>query len=307
MILTADRVVLPAGLVEPGWVETSGDRVTGAGGGTPPAPVDRHLARNPRPRLRRPALPRRWGCGLHHGRPRRGRDGHRDAPRPRHDLARGQPRHRHRGTPRRARCGRLAPLVRSGELAGIHLEGPWLSAAHCGAHDPALLRAPDPAEVARLLDAGDGTVRMVTLAPELDHGLEAVGPARRPRRHRRAGPHRRDATHVARAALDGRRHGRRPTCSTRCARCTTASPGRCSRSSEDPRVVRRADRRRRPPAPRGAALGADVGTGPLPPGHRRDGRRRARPTATTCSARPPCRCATAWPGWPRTAPSPAAP
>ena len=31
----------------------------------------------------------------------------------------------------------LAPLVRDGELAGIHLEGPWLSADHCGAHDPA--------------------------------------------------------------------------------------------------------------------------------------------------------------------------
>ncbi|MFL6169970.1 MAG: N-acetylglucosamine-6-phosphate deacetylase, partial [Ornithinibacter sp.] len=68
----------------------------------------------------------------------------------------------------------LAPLVRAGELAGIHLEGPWLSGDHCGAHDPALLRAPDPAEVARLVDAGEGAVRMVTLAPELDGGLDAV-------------------------------------------------------------------------------------------------------------------------------------
>ena len=68
----------------------------------------------------------------------------------------------------------LAPLVRAGELAGIHLEGPWLSADHCGAHDPALLRAPDPDEITRLLDAGEGTVRMVTVATELDHGLEAV-------------------------------------------------------------------------------------------------------------------------------------
>jgi N-acetylglucosamine-6-phosphate deacetylase len=68
----------------------------------------------------------------------------------------------------------LAPLVHAGELAGIHLEGPWLSGGHCGAHDPALLRAPDPAEVARLLDAAEGTVRMVTLAPELEGGLDAV-------------------------------------------------------------------------------------------------------------------------------------
>ncbi len=41
-------------------------------------------------------------------------------------------------------------------------------------HDAVVVRAPDPAEVTRLLDAGDGTVRMVTLAPELDGGLEAV-------------------------------------------------------------------------------------------------------------------------------------
>jgi N-acetylglucosamine-6-phosphate deacetylase len=68
----------------------------------------------------------------------------------------------------------LAPLVAAGELAGIHLEGPWLSGAHCGAHDPALLRAPTAADVTRVLDAGDGAVRMVTLAPELDGGLEAV-------------------------------------------------------------------------------------------------------------------------------------
>ena len=68
----------------------------------------------------------------------------------------------------------LSPLVHEGELAGIHLEGPWLSAVHCGAHEPALLRSPDPAEVSRLVDAGGGAVRMVTLAPELDGGIEAV-------------------------------------------------------------------------------------------------------------------------------------
>jgi N-acetylglucosamine-6-phosphate deacetylase len=68
----------------------------------------------------------------------------------------------------------LAPLVRSGELLGIHLEGPWLSPHQAGAHDPGLLRAPTPADIDRLLDAGEGAVRMVTLAPELDGGLEAV-------------------------------------------------------------------------------------------------------------------------------------
>jgi N-acetylglucosamine-6-phosphate deacetylase len=70
--------------------------------------------------------------------------------------------------------GELSGLVQDGVLAGIHLEGPFISKARCGAHDPALLRAPEPGVVKRLLRAGEGTVRMVTLAPELDHGLDAV-------------------------------------------------------------------------------------------------------------------------------------
>lgn len=68
----------------------------------------------------------------------------------------------------------LADLVDDGLLAGIHLEGPWLSPLHAGAHDRARLRSPEPADVERLLAAGRGTVRMVTVAPELDGGIEAV-------------------------------------------------------------------------------------------------------------------------------------
>ena len=68
----------------------------------------------------------------------------------------------------------LRPLVESGELAGIHLEGPFLARARCGAHDPALLRAPSPDAVAALLDAGRGAVRMVTIAPELPGAVEAI-------------------------------------------------------------------------------------------------------------------------------------
>ncbi len=70
--------------------------------------------------------------------------------------------------------GLLAPLVRSGELAGIHLEGPWLAEEFHGAHPVPLLRDPLAADVARMLDAGAGTVRMVTLAPERTGGLDAV-------------------------------------------------------------------------------------------------------------------------------------
>lgn len=67
----------------------------------------------------------------------------------------------------------LAPLVDSGELAGIHLEGPFLSHGKRGAHTPELLRNPDPEAVDRLLAAGHG-LSMITIAPELPGGLDAV-------------------------------------------------------------------------------------------------------------------------------------
>ncbi|HUM00013.1 MAG TPA: amidohydrolase family protein, partial [Mycobacterium sp.] len=70
--------------------------------------------------------------------------------------------------------GALADDVRAGLIAGIHLEGPWLAAERCGAHDPALMRDPDPDELDRVLTAGGGTVRMVTLAPERPGALRAV-------------------------------------------------------------------------------------------------------------------------------------
>jgi N-acetylglucosamine-6-phosphate deacetylase len=70
--------------------------------------------------------------------------------------------------------GVLAEQVTNGLVAGIHLEGPWLSQHRCGAHDPSALRDPDPDELDRVLAAGQGTIRMVTLAPERAGGLAAV-------------------------------------------------------------------------------------------------------------------------------------
>ncbi|MCW7985179.1 N-acetylglucosamine-6-phosphate deacetylase [Streptomyces platensis subsp. clarensis] len=68
----------------------------------------------------------------------------------------------------------LAELVQQGELAGIHFEGPFISPHRCGAHQPELLRDPDPADVRKLLDAAHGTTSMMTVAPELPGGLESV-------------------------------------------------------------------------------------------------------------------------------------
>ncbi|GEE00531.1 N-acetylglucosamine-6-phosphate deacetylase [Gordonia spumicola] len=70
--------------------------------------------------------------------------------------------------------GRLAPLVRAGAIAGIHLEGPWIAHSRCGAHAPDRLRSPDLAEIDSLLEIADGTIAMVTIAPELPGALDAV-------------------------------------------------------------------------------------------------------------------------------------
>jgi N-acetylglucosamine-6-phosphate deacetylase len=45
----------------------------------------------------------------------------------------------------------------------------------CGAHQPALMRDPDPGEIERVLAAAGGTIRMVTIAPERDGALAAIG------------------------------------------------------------------------------------------------------------------------------------
>jgi len=68
----------------------------------------------------------------------------------------------------------LSELVEQGELAGIHFEGPFIAPGRCGAHEPSLLRDPDPADVRKLVDAARGTARMMTLAPELPGGLDSV-------------------------------------------------------------------------------------------------------------------------------------
>jgi N-acetylglucosamine-6-phosphate deacetylase len=72
------------------------------------------------------------------------------------------------------RAGLLSELAEQGEIAGIHFEGPFISPCRKGAHAEDLLRDPDPAEVRKLLDAARGHARMVTLAPELPGGLDAV-------------------------------------------------------------------------------------------------------------------------------------
>ncbi len=65
---------------------------------------------------------------------------------------------------------------RSGGAAvlGAHLEGPFISRRRPGAMDPAVFIEPDQRSLQRLLQAGDGTVRMMTIAPELPGALDMI-------------------------------------------------------------------------------------------------------------------------------------
>lgn len=167
----AGRVVTPDGVIEQGYLRVSGDRIAAVGTGTPPDAI-RHGGW---------ILPGFVDLHVHGG-------GGGSFPTADPDSARvAAAYHRSHGTttmlaslvsaPRDmlVRAIRtLVPLVRDGVLAGIHLEGPYLAAERCGAHDPAFLRPPTPDELDTLLETGEGTVRMVTLAPELPGALPAI-------------------------------------------------------------------------------------------------------------------------------------
>ncbi|RBP99600.1 N-acetylglucosamine-6-phosphate deacetylase [Bifidobacterium xylocopae] len=61
------------------------------------------------------------------------------------------------------------------DVLGAHLEGPFIAPSRKGAHDPACLRNPEPAALDHLLEAADGCIRQVTIAPERPHGIAAIG------------------------------------------------------------------------------------------------------------------------------------
>jgi N-acetylglucosamine-6-phosphate deacetylase len=169
MLLTADTLVAP-GVDGPGWVRTDGDRIAVVGSGASPGPADAHHV---------VLVPGFVDVHVHGGAGGAFPAGDVDQAR------RAVAFHRRHGTTTtlaslvaaapdelRRSVDVLAELVLDGEIAGVHLEGPWLGAGRCGAHDPAQLRDPDPAELDKLL--ATGVIAMVTLAPERDGALEAV-------------------------------------------------------------------------------------------------------------------------------------
>ena len=76
---------------------------------------------------------------------------------------------------RLALCIDSDPQVKE-TVAGIHIEGPFIreERGFVGAHPPEHTRDASPSLMERILAAGQGHVRMVTLAPERDPGLRTI-------------------------------------------------------------------------------------------------------------------------------------
>ncbi len=172
LLLAAERVVLPDRILRPGWVRVQHDQIVGVGPGDPAGDATRLGSVTVAPGF--------VDMHCHGGGGAAFTDG---ADAARVVLAT----HLRHGTTAllaslvtdrvevlEQQVRALAALVAADQLLGVHLEGPWLADAYRGAHDPALLRDPHPGDVERLLAAAPGAVRMVTLAPERQHGLAAV-------------------------------------------------------------------------------------------------------------------------------------
>jgi N-acetylglucosamine-6-phosphate deacetylase len=173
-LISAGTAVLDGRVCRPGWVQTLGARLLACGSGAPPHEADVDFSDGV-------VVPGFVDMHVHGGGGASYTDGISA------DVSRAAEFHLRHGTTTtlaslltvspgellRAVRG-LADMTRLGRIAGVHLEGPWLSPSRCGAHGRTNLRDPDPAEVDALLAAGEGAIRMVTLAPERSGGSAAI-------------------------------------------------------------------------------------------------------------------------------------
>jgi len=171
-LLAGGRVVTPGGVLSPGWIRLAGNLIDAVGSGDPPRPGQAGLDVT---ELRgRWVLPGFVDMHVHGGGGTSFTEG------PADDARRAAEFHRRHGsttivaslvtaplTDLEARAAMLAGLARGGLIAGIHLEGPFLAAARCGAQDPRHMVAPDLGAFASLHAAAAGQLRVITVAPEL--------------------------------------------------------------------------------------------------------------------------------------------
>jgi N-acetylglucosamine-6-phosphate deacetylase len=177
-VLCGAGVVTPGGVLRDGWVAIDGSRITGVGTGPPPTGERIEVGGAW-------LLPGYIDLHVHGG------GGHDFGASPK-DMAAGVAYHRAHGTTRTLVSLVTAPVDRmceqlrwvaglaergptpAGHVVGAHLEGPFLSHARCGAQHPDHLLAPDQDVLAKLVDAGEGHLRTMTVAPELPGALELI-------------------------------------------------------------------------------------------------------------------------------------
>lgn len=108
-----------------------------------------------------------------------------------------------------AACRAIAAARKDRHIAraipGIHIEGPWISPEEGprGAHVKKYVRKPDLHALDRLLEAAEGKVRYVTLAPERDGAVRFIKALRRRGIHVALGHHHAAADQIARAVDAG--------------------------------------------------------------------------------------------------------
>ncbi|MBQ4545075.1 MAG: N-acetylglucosamine-6-phosphate deacetylase [Oscillospiraceae bacterium] len=69
---------------------------------------------------------------------------------------------------------RISEGTKGANIAGVYLEGPYLSHEYRGAHEEALLAAPNREDIDRLVAASDGNLRVLAVAPEIEGALDAI-------------------------------------------------------------------------------------------------------------------------------------
>ena len=76
-------------------------------------------------------------------------------------------------------ANRKIPQAIRAQIHGIHLEGPFISAARRGVHPPAALAKPTVAVFNRFMAAANGCTRILTLAPELPGAQQVIEAAKK--------------------------------------------------------------------------------------------------------------------------------
>ena len=183
-LLTGGRVVTPEGVLSPGWIRVAGNRIDAVGSGAATQPLPPGL---PVTELHGHwVLPGFVDMHVHGG------GGASFTVGPADDVRRAAAFHRGHGSTTlvaslvtapladlEARAAMLAALADQGVVAGIHLEGPFLSAVRCGAQDPRHMLAPDVAAFERLHAAAASHLRVITIAPELPGAVGLIKAAAR--------------------------------------------------------------------------------------------------------------------------------